>query len=345
MSDTSHKNILIIGGTRFIGPYVVRRLSSRGHRLLLFNRGQTPATTINDIEMIHGDRANIASFRKDIHSFSPEIVIDMIPVTGHDAKSLLSVIKPLHPRVVVISSQDVYHAWGRLIGVENGEPADLPITEESPLRATRYPYRKQGGRLTDYDKIIIEETYLSDDAMDVAVLRLPMVYGPGDYQHRLYQYLKKMDDNRPHIVLEETESRWRWTTGYVENIAEAIVLATFHKQAAGKIYNIGNPDTPDLKTWIRAIGDAAGWNGKIYTVPREYFPESIKTRESLTQDIIVSSERIRGELGYRDPVSLSEGLAKTVAWERNHPPEKIPLEELDYAAEDDIVMRFKNRKK
>ena len=343
MSDTSHKNILIIGGTRFIGPYVVRRLSSLGHRLLLFNRGQTPATTINDIETIHGDRADIISFQKDIQAFSPDIVIDMIPVTGQDAESLLSAIKQRHPRVVVISSQDVYHAWGRLIGVEQGEPADVPITEDSPLRTTRFPYRNQGGRLTDYDKIIVEETYMSDDDVSATVLRLPMVYGPGDYQHRLYQYLKKMDDNRPHIILEETASRWRWTTGYVENIAEAIVLAAFHERAPGRIYNIGNPDTPDLKTWIRAIGDAAGWSGEIQTIPRQYFPEPIRDRETPDQDIIVSSEQIREELGYHELVSLWKGLVQTIAWEREHPPDKTPPDDLDYETEDDIMMRFTKR--
>jgi nucleoside-diphosphate-sugar epimerase len=35
------------------------------------------------------------------------------------------------------------------------------------------------------------------------VLRLPTVYGPGDYQHRLFEYLKRMDDGRPAILLGE----------------------------------------------------------------------------------------------------------------------------------------------
>ena len=57
------------------------------------------------------------------------------------------------------------------------------------------------------------------------VLRLPTVYGPGDYQHRLFEYLKRMDDGRPAIPLGEGVASWRWTHGYVEDVALAVVLA------------------------------------------------------------------------------------------------------------------------
>ena len=52
-----------------------------------------------------------------------------------------------------------------------------------------------------------------------------MIYGPHDYQHRVHQYLRRMDDGRPAIVVSDQMARWRWTRDYVENTAAAIALA------------------------------------------------------------------------------------------------------------------------
>ena len=38
--------------------------------------------------------------------------------------------------------------------------------------------------------------------------------------------------------------------------------------------------------------------------------------------------------GYREPVGLEEGLARTIAWERANPPEQFDAAQFDYAAED-----------
>jgi hypothetical protein len=40
-----------------------------------------------------------------------------------------------------------------------------------------------------------------------------------------FTYIKRMDDGRPAILLDEAYARWRWARGYVENIAHAIALA------------------------------------------------------------------------------------------------------------------------
>ncbi|NIM98090.1 MAG: NAD-dependent dehydratase, partial [candidate division Zixibacteria bacterium] len=86
---------------------------------------------------------------------------------------------------------------------------------------------------------------------------------PGDSQHRLFQYLKRMDDNRPAILLEQGMANWRWTKGYVENVAAAIVPAVVEERATGRIYNVGEQDALSEEEWVRAIGAAAGWKGKV----------------------------------------------------------------------------------
>ncbi|MFM9735660.1 NAD-dependent epimerase/dehydratase family protein, partial [Streptomyces niveiscabiei] len=88
------------------------------------------------------------------------------------------------------------------------------------------------------------------------VLRLPMVYGPGDRQHRLWSYLKRMDDRRPAILMGATQARWRTTRGYVENVAAAIALAVTDDRAAGRIYNVAELDAPEEAEWAQQIAVA-----------------------------------------------------------------------------------------
>ena len=49
-------NILILGGTGFIGPFQVRYALERGHTVTLFNRGRTNADLFPEVETLIGDR-------------------------------------------------------------------------------------------------------------------------------------------------------------------------------------------------------------------------------------------------------------------------------------------------
>ena len=58
-------NILILGGTGFIGPHMVREALRRGHSVTLFNRGKSNNTSFPDLETIKGDRDNGLEGLKD----------------------------------------------------------------------------------------------------------------------------------------------------------------------------------------------------------------------------------------------------------------------------------------
>lgn len=49
-------SILLLGGTGFIGPHMVREALRRGHSVTLFNRGRTNNTLFPDLETLIGDR-------------------------------------------------------------------------------------------------------------------------------------------------------------------------------------------------------------------------------------------------------------------------------------------------
>lgn len=50
------KKLLVLGGTRFIGPHIVEAALARGHELTLFNRGQTNPELFPECEKLRGDR-------------------------------------------------------------------------------------------------------------------------------------------------------------------------------------------------------------------------------------------------------------------------------------------------
>lgn len=340
--------ILVIGGTNFIGPYVVRRLAEQGHALTLFHRGPLAASAPkgrfargaehpdlpDGVRQIYGDRGRLADATAELRQAAPEVVLDMIPENDDDARAVQEVFRGVARRVVAISSQDVYRAYGRLLRTEPGPPDPLPLTEDSPLRERMYALAGKFPGAERYEKILAEQVYLGDAALPGTVLRLPAVYGPGDHQHRAFEYLKRMDDGRERISLEDSLIGWRWTRGYVENVADAVALAVTDDRAAGRIYNVGEPETLTEGDWVRAIGDAAGWHGEIIAVPTERLPEALRFDGDTAQAWVTDSSRIRRELGYAERIPRDEALRRTVAWERAHPPATVDPARFDYAVED-----------
>jgi len=343
--------VLVIGGTAFIGPQVVTRLIDLGHSVALLNRGRTPVDLPESVQRIRspaerlGDRGYLSTLRDRIREFDPDVVLDMIAVVESDATALMESFRNLAGRVVVISSQDVYRAYGVLIGVETGPIEPVPFDETGPLRSGRYPYRADTPRETDdprvwmddYDKIPIEKIVMNDPDLPGTVLRLPMVYGPRDKQHRMFEYLKRMLDGRPAILLEKAVSRWRWTRAYVENVADAIVLAVTREEATGRIYNVGEPETLTTREWVERIAAAMEWSGDIIEVAGETLPEALRAQGRTDQDLVTQSNRIREDLGYAERVELTEAIARTVAWERDNPPAEEHAPKLDYEAEDAVL--------
>ncbi len=175
---------------------------------------------------------------------------------------------------------------------------------------------------------------LGEQSLPGTVLRLPMVHGPGDPYRRLWPYLKRMDDDRPAVVLDEGMTRWRCPRGYVEDVAAAIALAVVDDRAAGRIYNVAEPVSFTEAEWVRRFGEIVGWRGRVVTVPSGRIPIPYRTEQSLDTD----STRIRQELGYAEPVALEEALDRTIVWERANlagPAPGIGL--LDYDAEDALL--------
>ncbi len=341
--------VLVIGATGFIGPHIVCQLLRLGHRVTVYQRGVSKTALPEAVDRIVGDRNDLASHHEELRSCAPDAVIDVILSSGRQAKALMDIFRGMTGRMVAISSGDVYRACGILHGFEPGPLQPLPLTEESELRSKRNVYGPETlQRLRaafpwldkEYDKIPVEQTVMNDPELPGTVLRLPMVYGPGDPLHRPFPHLKRMDDGRPAILIQEDAARWRGPRGYVENVGAAIALAAISDNAAGRIYNVAEPEAYSEAEWVRKIGRAAGWHGRVIPVPKALTPAHLRVPYNSEQHWIYSTTRIREELGYSEWVDAAAALQRTIAWERENPPAQIEAAQYDYAAEDEVIAKL-----
>jgi nucleoside-diphosphate-sugar epimerase len=338
--------ILAIGATGFIGPHVIRRLQQRGHLVTVLHRGKSVAP--GGVRQIIADRNRLNDYRDAFKREEFDLVIDFVLSSARQARQLMETLRGITQRVVALSSMDVYRAWGVFYGMEPGGLEPMPVNEDSALRSvSAYPPEmlKRVSQMVswvdeEYDKIPAERIVMGEPDLGGTVLRLPMIYGPGDYAHRFHLFLKRMDDGRPFIPFAADVAPLRTPRGYVEDVAEGIALAATSDRAAGRIYNICEPEASSELEWAKKIAAAVGWPGRFVLLPRDKAPAHLIAPYNTAQHLVVSSERIRKELGYREVTPPAEAFARTIEWERANPPQAVSIP-FNYEAEDAAVDQLK----
>jgi nucleoside-diphosphate-sugar epimerase len=340
--------LLLIGGNGFIGRFVVVALKQQGHTVAVLHRGTTAVP--DGVDEIRGDHNQLHASAQELQRFAPDVVIDLVLSSGAQADELMNVFRGNARRVVMLSSMDVYRAVGILHGTESGPLQDVPLTEESELRRRLHPYppeslqflRKTFAWVTDdYDKIpaerVVMRMVMNDPELAGTVLRLPMVYGPGDPLHRFYPVVKRVLDGRRHIIFPETLAGWRSPRGYVENVAAAIVRAATDDRAAGRIFNVCEEPSFSELEWAKKIASEMRWDGEFVILPVDRTPRHLLKPGNAAQHWTASSARIRRELGYEEPVAIDEAIRRTIDWQRDNAPAVEFLAQFDYVSEEAAV--------
>ena len=334
--------ILVIGGSGFIGPPLVRQLNDSGtpsRRAPSWTRSRLIYQTACSAFMGTGTACRNCATR--LRGWRPRSWLIIVLSSGRQAQQLMDTLRGIAGRVVALSSIDVYRAFAIVNGIDTGPLQAAPLTEDSELR-TVPPYPPERTKMLQSrcfpgwtrSTTRFRQKRRSCRYPDLpgTVLRLPMVYGPGDPLHRFLAYLKRMDDGRPRIVFAEDYAAWRTPRGYVENVAAAIALAATSERAAGRTYIVAEQPAYSELEWAKKIAEQAGWRGEFVVLPRDQAPEHLRFPGNAAQHGDASSARIRQELGFGDPVPLGEAIRRTIAWERANPPAHVPV--FDYAAED-----------
>ncbi len=169
-------DLLILGGTGFIGPHQLRYAVGRGHRVTIFNRGQTDAEIPDGVERLTGDR-NLSELNA-LKGRSWDAVIDnptTLPFWVRDAGEILH---DATGQYVFISTLSAYDVSG--IDQLDEESPTLQYAEGDPLEVTPERYQEEGGRL--YGPMKAESEREADRWFGerATVIRPGLIVGPGD---------------------------------------------------------------------------------------------------------------------------------------------------------------------
>lgn len=170
-SKSKSLDILVLGGTGFIGPHMVREALRRGHSVTLFNRGRTNNTLFPDIETIKGDRGGDLSM---LEGRNWDAVIDNSGYVPRHVENSAKTLAPNIGQYLYISTIAVYDSYA----VPNDESSKLAsIADESIEEVTGETY----GPL----KALCEKRVRAEiDADRLTILRPTYICGPGDHTDR-----------------------------------------------------------------------------------------------------------------------------------------------------------------
>jgi nucleoside-diphosphate-sugar epimerase len=315
--------ILVIGGTGFIGRLVLPHLIEEGHDVTVFHRGAPDSSLPRGLTHVTGDRKHLRRYADSLRAAAPDVVIDMILSSGAQARELVDVFRDGPRRLVAISSMDVYRAVGVVHGLEPGDTEPLPLHEASRRRTVLQAYPREvlttlqqtlGWLDEEYDKIPVEDAVLEERSFEGIVLRLPMVYGPGDPLRRFAGLLNEMDNHPDEIVYNAAEAEWRGTRGYVEDVARAIALAATRDPGTYRVFNVGEREALSELDWALLVARAARWSGRFVVLPADAPDDRhYRLRGNYAQHWIADTTRIREALGYEETLTREEAIRRTIA--------------------------------
>jgi nucleoside-diphosphate-sugar epimerase len=273
---------VLIAGSGFIGSRVAVRLADQGGEALVHHTRRSTAPSAPGIVDVPVEPAPppILGFPRELLEPAPDAAVHFYCMGAPDAAAFLEAFDGRARRLVLISSCDVYRAYGRFLRTEPGPPDPTPLDESAPLRGRLHPYRAKARSERDlehwYEKIEAERIVRRAERSSVVVLRLPKVHGEGKGLETVYGFAE--------------QAGWRWTHGHAENVAAAISLAAIHPSADGEVFNLGEAETPTM-------------GERLALLPRlEGMPPTASHPYDFAQDLHFDTMKIRRRLGYSDPL-------------------------------------------
>jgi len=316
------RRVLIAGGLGFIGSNLARQLVQEGARVTLidclrpeyggnhFNiadiRDQT-AVHVADLRETEAMRElvrkqdflfNLAGQTSHLDSMrDPQTDLEM---NCRAQLSLLEVCRQENPQIKIVfaSTRQIY-----------GVPQYVPVDEKHPLA----PVDVNGANKLAGENYHL--VYARAYGMRVSVLRLTNTYGPrmrvkDERQTFLGIWLRQLIEGRPIRVFGDGLQIRDFN--FVQDVVEALLLAAGNKQADGRIFNLGSAAEMSLRELAELLVEINGRG----TIQRVEFPPE---RKSIDIGNYCSDYRLIAEtLGWQPRVPLREGLARTLAFYREH---------------------------
>ncbi len=302
--------ILVTGASGFIGTALCRELRVRGHVVRAAVRGAA------DEEPDRLERAVVADIAGEFdrgalldgidavvhlaaiaHRKAGEAALRRVNVEG--AARLARAAAGHVRRFVFLSSVKVH---GEESGARAFSETDMPRPEDAYGRAKLESERSL-------------HEIAAGSRMELAVLRPPLVYGPG-VKGNFLRLLGWVNSGWP-VPLGAVENRRSLI--YVGNLVDAIARCVERPEASGTflVSDEESPSTPEL---VSRIANALGRRARMWPVPVSWLRLAgrITRREEevrrLVGSLAVDMSLVRTKLGWQPPFTLDQGLAETARW-------------------------------
>lgn len=300
-------SVAVTGANGFIGQALSEMLSGRGYsvRRLVRAPGIRAAVSVGDIGPGTSWLPALENIRAVIHAAARVHV-----TAGKSADSLAEFRLVNVAGARRLAEQAVEAGVKRLVFISSVKAINASVSSfDAPPRSDPY-----GRSKWEAEQALREVA--AGTGLEVVILRSPLVYGPGVKANflRLLDLVYKgwplplggMDNRRSFIALE--------------NLLDAIELCIRHPDAAGKTCPVSDGEDMSTTELISRICAGMGKPARLFPVPAA-LAEWILTvsghkdlYDRLWGSLMVDSGRIRRELGWTPPVSVTEGLKKTVDW-------------------------------
>ena len=339
----SARTALVIGGTGPTGPPLVDGLVERGFDTTIFHTGRHELPDGPDVPHLHGDPYSADGIADALGDRRFDVVV----ATYGRVRLLAEHVAGRCDHFLAVGGTPVYEGYV--------EPhLHFPTGMDMPVREDRHPlvptedipdahYRTAAIRRTE-DTVFELGTR---GAFDATYLRYPTVYGPRNPHAWEWTVVRRVLDGRPWMILSD-DGRGIHSRAGARNAAHAILCAIDHPSAAaGKAYNVADEDLVSIRQWAELTAEAAGGSLGIRSLPGELPSPGwgvIAFGYKGTPSCVLDTTRLREDLGYRDVMSLRDGIAETVEWmlANREQMDANPnlVDPFDYAAEDALMAAY-----
>lgn len=315
-------NVLVVGGTRFLGHELAWRLLFAGHRVTLLNRGREKDAFGNRVERLRGDRTT-DDFPRLLRGRSFDAVVDFAAYTAEDARGVVSALADRVGHYVVISSGQVYLVRQDAPRPAREEDYDGPVLPAPTEAGDRVEWDYGMGKRGVED--VLAEAW-EKSRFPSTRLRLPMVNGERDHSRRLEGYVWRILDGGPVLLPDGGQRPMRHV--YAGSAVRAILALLGDGRTFGRAYNLAQEETPTLAELLTLVAELLGAPARLLPVPVDRLvaagidPVRISPFSGRWMSFI-DPFRARAELGFRHE-PLRSYLDKIVTAFLARPPSDPP---------------------
>lgn len=221
--------LLIAGGTAFVGRAIAHAAVARGHQVTVLNRGRTPSDLPATVERLVGDRMADLSALEGRHF---DATIDTIAYRPVEVDALADALAGRGGHHLQISSISAYGDGGPMLGTEETlSLSTVPVSDDAAVTGETY------GPL----KAACERRAIERFGADATVVRPTYVVGSHDATYRFPYWVARLQRGGRVLVPGPQASLLQWIDA--RDLAE-FTLGLLEQQLAGA-FHVAGP-TPAL---------------------------------------------------------------------------------------------------